>query len=117
MAHEAMEPIIKESGRSARIEKRFHSRILRVELTSSALSFFTTLLGVKCGEILSLPVEEIQSVRHVNERGTPSFEVNAQGQKKLVWFDTTVSDEWERAFASVGVIVEHEPVPEKVAEA
>lgn len=113
-----MEPIIKESGRSARIDKRFHSRMLRVELTPAALTFFTTLLGVKCGELLSVPVEGIESVRRVNERGIPSFEVNAQGQKKLVWFDSTVPDEWERALASVGVIVEHEPdpVPEKVAE-
>lgn len=113
-----MEPIIKESGRSARIEKRFHNRMLRVELSQSALTFCPTLLGIKCKELLSIPVEEIQSVRHVNERGIPSFEVNARGQAKLCWFDVTAPDEWEQAFASVGVAVEHEPdpVPEKVAE-
>jgi len=111
-----MEPIIKESGRSARLEKRFHNRMLRVELTESALVFCPTLLGIKCKELLTIPVEEIQSVRHVNERGSPSFEVNAQGKKKLCWFDTTLPDEWERAFTSVGVVVEHEPnpIPENV---
>jgi len=114
-----MEPIIKESGRSARIEKRFHNRLLRVELTQSALTFCPTLLGIKCQELLSIPVEEIQSVRRVNERGIPSFEVNAQGKAKLCWFDVTAPDEWEQAFASVGVAVQHEPdpIPEKVADA
>lgn len=111
-----MELIIKESGRSARIATRFHKRILRVELTPSALVFYPTLLGVKTTELLSVAVEEIQSVRRVNERGIPSFEVNAQGKSKLCWFDTTVPDEWESAFASVGIVVEREPdeVPQKV---
>ena len=92
--------------------------MLRVELSPSALSFCPTLLGIKCKELLSIPVEEIQSVRLVNERGTPSFEVNTMAQAKFCWFDVTAPDEWEQAFASVGVAVEHEPdpVPEKVAE-
>ncbi len=114
-----MEPIIKESGRSARVEKRFHNRMLRVELTQSGLTFCPTLLGIKCKELLTIPVEEIQSVRRVNERGIPSFEVNARGQAKLCWFDVTAPDEWEQAFVSVGVVVEHEPDPvgEKVGDA
>lgn len=111
MPQQQMEPIIKESGRSARIDKRFHNRILRVELTPSALTFCPTLLGFKCKELLSIAVGDIQSVRRVNERGIPSFEVNAQGQKKLCWFDTTIPDEWEQAFTSSGVVVEHEPDP------
>jgi len=107
-----MEPIIKESGRSARIEKRFHNRMLRVELTESALNFCPMLLGVfKCKELLAIPITEIQSVRFVNERGVPSFEVNTHGQPKFCWFDVTLPDEWEQAFSSVGVTVEHQPDP------
>ena len=110
-----MELIFKESGRSARIATRFHKNILRVELTPSALTFYPTLLGVKTTELLALPIEDIQSVKRVNERGIPSFEVNAQGQAKFCWFDTTVPDEWESAFSSVGIVVEREPDAEKVA--
>jgi hypothetical protein len=120
MPLQRMEPIIKESGRSARIEKRFHNRMLRVELTESALNFCPMLLGViKCGDLLTLPVGEIQSVRRVNERGVDSFEVNAQGKRKLCWFDTLVADEWEQAFSSVGVVVEHapDPVPQNSGDA
>jgi hypothetical protein len=103
-----MEPIFKESGRSARIATRFHKSTLRVELTPSALTFCPTLLGVKCKELLSIPLDHIESVRFVNERGIPSFEVNAEGKRKYCWFDTTDPYQWERAFSSAGVLVEHE---------
>jgi len=104
-----MELIFKESGRSARIGTRFHKSTLRVELTEETLSFCPTLLGVKCTELLAIPLDQIDSVRRVTERGIPSFEVNAQGRAKFCWFDTTLPDEWEAAFTSVNVVVEHEP--------
>lgn len=112
-----MELIFKESGRSARIATRFHKSTLRVELSDSALTFCPTLLGLKCKELLSIPLDHIESVRHVNERGIPSFEVNAEGKRKFCWFDTTLPMEWEAAFTSAGVIVEHEsdPVPPKIS--
>jgi len=111
-----MEIVFKESGRSARIETRFHKRIVRVELTQASLTFFPTLLGVKCTELLSVPVGQIDSVRRVNERGIPSFEVNSQDRKKLCWFDTTIPEQWEQAFSSLGIVVEREPdeIPQKV---
>ena len=103
-----MEVLYNESGRSARIEKRYFNRIVRIELRSSALVFYSTLLGIKCKDLLLLPLAEINSVRRVNERGNPSFEVNAFGQKKFCWFDTTTPEEWESAFGSAGIRVEHE---------
>jgi hypothetical protein len=112
-----MELVFKESGRSARIGTRFHKSTLRVELTDSALTFCPTLLGVKCKELLTIPLDQIESVRHVNERGIPSFEVNAEGKRKFCWFDTTLPAEWKAAFSSAGVIVEHQsdPVPQRVS--
>jgi hypothetical protein len=112
-----MELVFKESGRSARIATRFHKSTLRVELTDSALTFCPTLLGMKCKELLSIPLDHVESVRRVTERGTPSFEVNAEGKRKFCWFDTTLPDEWEAAFTAAGVVVEHEsaPVPQKVS--
>jgi len=111
-----MELIHSDSGRSARIDKRFFSRIVRIELTHSALVFYSTLLGFKCKDLLLLPVDEINSVKLVNERGVPSFEVNAFGRIKFCWFDTTAPEEWEQAFTAAGIKVEHEPeeVPHEV---
>lgn len=106
---ERMEVLYNESGRSARIEKRFFNRIVRIELTPSALVFYSTLLGFKCKDLLLLPLPEINSVRRVNERGVPSFEVNAFGRVKFCWYDTTNPDDWESAFNSAGIRVEHEP--------
>lgn len=104
-----MEAHYNESGRSARIEKRFFNRIVRIELSSSALVFYSTLLGIKCKDLLLLPLAEINSVRHVSERGSSSFEVNAFGQNKFCWFDTTNPDEWDSAFTAAGIRVEHAP--------
>ena len=104
-----MDFIYKESGRSARIASRFFDRMIRIELTKDSLSFHTTLLGFKCKELLAVPVEQIASVTRVNERGSPSFEVNTQGRRKMCWFDTPKGDEWERAFGLAGVIVEQAP--------
>ena len=111
-----MEVLYNESGRSARIERRFFSRIVRIEITSSAMVFYSTLLGFKCKDLLLLPIAEINSVKYVNERGIPSFEVNAFGQSKFCWFDTTAPDAWESAFTSAGIRVDHEPeeVPHSV---
>jgi len=111
-----MQRIHSESGRSARIDKRFFSRIVRIEFTPSALVFYSTLLGIKCKDLLLVPVEEINSVRYVNERGVPSFEVNAFRQIKFCWFDTNTPNEWETVFTSAGIKVEHEPeeVPHEV---
>jgi hypothetical protein len=104
-----MELLFKESGRSARIAERFHNRIVRIELTNSALSFHTTLLTIKCKELVAIPVDQIESVKRVLERGIPSFEVNTRGREKMCWFDTTSPDDWESAFATAGVVVEREP--------
>lgn len=117
MTHQRMEIIYKESGRSARIEKRFFARVIRIELSPSALTFYSTILGVKCSQLVSLPVEQITSVRRVLERGVPSFEINTQTQEKLCWFDSTSPDEWQTAFSSAGIPVQHapDPIPEKVS--
>jgi hypothetical protein len=106
---EYMEPIFQESGRSARIATRFHTRIIRVALTKEALIFHTTLLGFKCKELVAIPVDQIASVKRILERGIPSFEVNTLGRRKMCWFDTPSPDEWESAFTSVGIVVEREP--------
>jgi len=107
-----MDFIYKESGRSARIASRFFDRIVRIELTKQTLSFHTTLLGFKCKELLAIPVEQIASVTHVNERGMPSFEVNTQGRRKMCWYDSRSPEEWQRAFGLAGVMVEQaEEVP------
>jgi hypothetical protein len=108
-----MEAIFQESGRSARIATRFHTRMIHVALTKEALVFHTTLLGFKCKEIVAIPIDQIVSVKRILERNVPSFEINTAGRRKMCWFDTPSPDEWESAFTSVGVIVEHEP--EKVA--
>jgi|tagenome__1003787_1003787.scaffolds.fasta_scaffold20014188_2 hypothetical protein len=108
-----MESIFQESGRSARIATRFHTRIIHVALTKEALVFHTTLFGFRCKEIVAIPVHQIVSVKRVNERGIPSFEVNTAGRRKMCWFDSPSPDEWESAFSSVGIAVEHEA--EKVA--
>jgi len=104
-----MEPLFKESGRSARIAARFYNRLIRIELTNSALSFHTTLLTIKCKELVAIPVDQIESVKRVLERGTPSFEVNTHGREKMCWFDTTAPDDWESAFATAGIVIQHEP--------
>ncbi|MGZ4789972.1 MAG: hypothetical protein ACXVZX_15735 [Terriglobales bacterium] len=104
-----MDLLFKESGRSARIATRFFNRIVRVELTHSALSFHTTLLTIKCKELISIPADQIESVKYVLDRGVGSFEVNTKGRSKMCWFDTTMPDDWEAAFAAAGVIVEREP--------
>ena len=104
-----MKALYNESGRSARIEKRYFNRIVRIELTSSALVFYSTLLGFKCKDLLLLPLAEINSVRLVIERGNPSFEVNAFGRAKFCWYDTTNPEDWESAFGSAGIRVEHAP--------
>jgi hypothetical protein len=106
---ERMDPLFKESGRSARIASRFFNRIVRIELTDSALSFHTTLLTIKCKELVSIPIEQIESVKRVTERGVGSFEVNTHGRVKMCWFDTTSPEDWESAFATAGVVVEREP--------
>ncbi len=101
--------LFKESGRSARIEKRFFDRIVRIELTTDKLSFWTTLLSIKCKELLAIPLEEIQSVTRVKERGADSFEVNTEAQRKQCWFETIDAGQWEGAFATAGVLVEQAP--------
>jgi hypothetical protein len=104
-----MEPIFQESGRSARIITRFHTRMIRVELSKEALTFYTTLFGFKCKEVVAIPIQDIISVKRVNERGIPSFEVNSVKRRKICWFDTPAPDEWESAFTSLGIVVEHAP--------
>jgi len=104
-----MEVLYNESGRSARIEKRFFNRIVRIELTPAAMVFYSTLLGIKCKDLLLLPIAEINSVKYVSERGSPSFEVNAFGRNKFCWFETNEPEAWESAFASAGIRVVHEP--------
>ena len=103
-----MDLLFKESGCSARIATRFFNRIVRVELTATALSFHTTLLTIKCKELVSIPVDQIDSVKHVLDRGVDSFEVNTKGRSKMCWFDTRSAADWKNAFSSAGVVVEHE---------
>lgn len=105
-----MEPLFKESGRSARIATRFYNRLIRIELTKDTLSFHTTLLSIKCKELLGIPVEQIESVKRVLDRGIAGYEVNTRGRSHMCWFDTTQPDEWESAFTSAGVIVQHDAV-------
>ncbi len=103
-----MDLLFKESGRSARIATRFFNRIVRVELTNSVLSFHTTIFTIRCKGLVSIPVEQIESVKYVLDRGVGSFEVNTKGRSKMCWFDTRHTEEWESVFAKVGVVVEHE---------
>jgi hypothetical protein len=105
--------LFKESGRSARIESRFFDRIIRIELTTEKLSFSTTLLTIKCKELMAIPLEEIQSVTRVKERGVDSFEVNTDARRKQCWFETVDAGQWESAFATAGVLVEQAPDKEE----
>lgn len=101
--------LFKESGRSARVESRFFDRIVRIELTTDQLSFSTTLLTIKCKELMAIPLEDLQSVTRVNERGVASFEVNTLEKRKQCWFETVNPGPWESAFATAGVLVEQAP--------
>jgi len=105
--------LFKESGRSARIESRFFDRIVRIELTTEKLSFSTTLLSIKCKELMAIPLEDIQSVTRVTERGVASFEVNTHERRKFCWFETVNPGPWESAFATSGVMVEQAPDKEE----
>ena len=109
MAHRRMELIFKESGRSARIATRFYNRLIRIELTNASLSFHTTLLTIKCKELVAIPLDQIESVKRVLDRGIAGFEVNTRGRTHMAWYDTALPEEWESAFSSAGVIVQREP--------
>ena len=105
--------LFKESGRSARIESRFFDRIIRIELTTQKLSFSTTLLSIKCKELFAIPLEDIQSVTRVNERGVASFEVNTVERRRQCWFETIDPGQWESAFATAGILVQQAPDKEE----